>query len=247
MISIIIPIKNQFKIVQMCLESVVRHYKNEDVILIDDGSTELQTIQMLQEYKNNYQWKLFRNENSVGHSRACEIGIKNSTQKNICLLNSDTIITKNSLKKLSDFLDNHKDVGVCGPMTSSASGPQLIKKAFNNRFIWDIDTIENYALEIEKNKEDFANIGLVNGFCFFIKREVINKLEYLFDPALNCYGNEKELLIRIRDLGYKTVCIFNIYLHHFGKMSYSQVKNLNIGQCQIDSDRYIKRKHGKLE
>jgi len=250
MISIIIPVKNQFKIVKMCLDSVERDCINYEVILIDDGSTEQNTIDMLNEYSVKNNWKLIRNEKSLGHSKACELGINNSSEQNICLLNSDTIVTNNCMKILSDFLDKNEDIGVCGPMTSSASGKQLIKDAFNNRFAWNIEQIEEYAFGIEK-QEGFEDIGLVNGFAFCIKRNVINELKdrwgYLFTPELNAYGNEKELLLRIRDLKYRTVYLKNCYVHHFGKMSYSQEQGINIGKCQSDSDKFILKKHGRLE
>ena len=60
---------------------------------------------------------------------------------------------------------------------------------------------------------------------------------------LECYGNEKELLIRIRKAGYRTVWKKGCYIHHFGKMSYSQEKNIDIGKAQKDADTYIFRKH----
>ena len=63
-----------------------------------------------------------------------------------------------------------------------------------------------------------------------------------FDPALNCYGNEKELLIRIRKEGYRTVFVPTSYIHHFGKMSYSKEK-IDIFKACKDADRYIARKH----
>jgi GT2 family glycosyltransferase len=63
-----------------------------------------------------------------------------------------------------------------------------------------------------------------------------------FDPVLNSYGNEKELLIRIRKAGYRTVWVKGSYVHHFGKMSYSKT-NINIGRACKDADNYIFKKH----
>jgi hypothetical protein len=244
--AIIIPIKNQDKIVRMCLDSIIRHNREDEVVLIDDGSTENSLITYLRDIANsNSSWKLFRNDVSQGHTRACELGIKNSVCENMCLLNSDTIVSKNSLKILSDILDCNKDVAVVGPKTSSASGPQLSLEAFSNRFKWNIEQIEEFARQCELLEEKPFNIDLVNGFCFCIKREVFNKIGG-FCSELTCYGNEKELLIRVREAGYQTLYVPRSYVHHFGKMSYSH-ENINIGRAQKDADNWILKKHGRLK
>jgi len=243
--TIVVPIKNQFKIVNLCLQSILKNCFDQEVILIDDGSDEILVKRMLEEFSKKYSWKLFENKKSLGHTEACSIGIQNSSNKNIFLLNSDTIITENSIQEMSKILDQKEDVAVIGPSTSSASGEQLDKYAFEKRFLWSIDEIEEYSKEIEKKERKITDIDLVNGFCFGIKKEVFYEVG-CFDSALTCYGNEKELLVRIRKSGYRTVFVNNVYIHHFGKMSYSQEKGINIGVAQRDADRYILNKHGRL-
>ena len=244
MFCIIVPIKNQFKIVKMCIESIVKYYANQEIVLIDDGSTEQNLVSYLKETHKrfNCNWQLFTNQSSTGHTKACELGIENSTSENIFLLNSDTILTKNSLEFLSDTLDKNKNIAVVGPKTSSASGPQLFLEAFTNRFKWTIDEIEEYARQNELLNNEILDIELVNGFCLGLKRSVFYQVGK-FDENLTCYGNEKELLLRIRKAGYRTVFITKSYVHHFGKMSYSQEKNINIGKAQRDADCYIMKKH----
>lgn len=243
--SVVIPVKNQDKIVRMCLDSIYRHNKDEDIIVIDDGSTESSLIDYLEStHISNKNWKFLRNNISQGHTKTCELGIKNSECENIFFLNSDTIVAKNSLHILSRVLDKNENIAVVGPKTSSASGIQLNKEAFDNRFKWSLDDIEEFARKCEILEEIYQDVDLVNGFCFGVKRSVFNDVGG-FDQTLQCYGNEKELLIRIRNAGYKTVYVQNSYVHHFGKMSYSHEK-LDIGRAQKDADKYILKKHGRL-
>jgi hypothetical protein len=243
--SIVVPIKNQFKIVKMCIESILRHYKDQEVILIDDGSTEEQLISYLKEIQQqNPNWIVFFSTKSSGHSAACTIGINGSKHENVFLLNSDTILTKNCLNILSEVLDNNSKIAVVGPSTSSASGPQMLPGLYNKRFQMSINDIENFATDCEVNKE-IQDLELINGFCLGIKKTVFKSIGG-FDVSLECYGNEKELLIRIRKAGYRTVWVKNSYCHHYGKMSYSQ-SGINVGQAQKDADNYILRKHSRLQ
>lgn len=245
--TIIIPIKNQFEYVKKCLISIDHNYPDYEIVIVDDGSDEPKLLEYFEHVKSKKnKWIFIRNENSKGHSIACTLGIQKSTQENIYLLNSDTILLKNSLSVLNKILNENKEIGVVGPSTSSASGPQLIQSFYKNRFKMSIEDMENYSNKIfDKFQYAFQEIKLVNGFCLGIKRTVFNKVGG-FDPNLKCYGNEKELLIRIRNNGYKTVWGKGSYVHHFGKISYSKIK-LNIGKAQIDADKYIFKKHGRLE
>ena len=106
------------------------------------------------------------------------------------------------------------------------------------------EDIESVARGLEKNIE-IKNIPLVNGFCCVMRKSLFKKLNG-FLPQLTAYGNEKEIQIRMRKLGYRTCLVCGAYVHHLGKCSYSK-ENLNISQCQRDSDREILRIHGRLE
>ena len=240
--SVIVPIKNQFKIIKMCLESLQRHHKDEDIIVVDDGSDEENTKKVIVSMCSANNWKHIRNEKSVGHSRACEQGIEVAKMENLFLLNSDTIVTENGLKILDKVLRENKDIAVVGPKTSSATGPQLSQEAYINRFVWTIDQIEEFAKQCELVEENMSDLDLICGFCFGIKKSVFLSVGK-FDQQLTCYGNEKELLIRVRKAGYRTVFVPMSYIHHFGRMSYSH-ENINIAKCQKDGDRLIAKKHG---
>lgn len=242
MFSIIVPIKNQYKIVKMCLDSIVKFYVDKDIILVDDGSDEQATLNLLKDYSIKYNWKLFRNNNSIGHSGACTIGINNSKYENVFLLNSDIIVTSKVLTILSNVLDKYDDVGCAGPYTCSASGDQMIKELYDKRYAMKEDQIEKVASDLEVNTE-LKDISLVNGFCMVLRKSLFKKLGG-FCAELSSYGNEKEFQIRMRKAGFRTVLV-NSYVHHFGKVSYSK-ENINISQCQKDADRLILKLHGKL-
>jgi O-antigen biosynthesis protein len=244
MFSIVIPVKNQFKIVRACLDSVAKYYLSSEVLLVDDSSTEATTIDLLKDYSAKYNWKLFRNEQSVGHSGACTKGIEESSNENVFLLNSDTIVTSKGLQILSDVLDKNSDIAVVGPSTTSASGPQMIKELYNKRFSMTEEDIEIFAKSIE-NDTRIVDLPLICGFAFGIKKSIFNRVGK-FDENLTCYGNEKELLLKIRALGYRTVWVCASFILHLGKMSYAN-SGINISRAQLDADIYIMKKHGRLE
>jgi GT2 family glycosyltransferase len=244
MFSCIVPIKNQYVPVKQCLDSIVRYYTSQEIIMIDDASNESRVIDLLKEYSLKYGWALIRNEISVGHSQACTQGINVAKNDIVFLLNSDIILSSKCLYLLAEVLENNKDIGCVGPYTSSATGEQLIKEYYSKRFSMSIKDIENVAESLENNRE-LQDIALTNGFCVGMRKSLFNELNG-FDTRLTCYGNEKELQIRMRKAGYRTCLAKNTFCLHLGKMSYSH-ENINVGQACKDADNLILKLHGKLE
>lgn len=109
-VSIIIPIYNAENTIERCLESVVnQEYKNIEIILVNDGSTD-NTENVI---KNNFQdkrIKYYKQKNS-GVSVARNYGISKATGEYIFFIDADDTIDKNVIKELVDNLDDSKLVG----------------------------------------------------------------------------------------------------------------------------------------
>jgi GT2 family glycosyltransferase len=55
-VTLIIPTKNKAEILKICVESILKktRYKNYEIIIIDNGSTEIETLRYLQEVSRNH-------------------------------------------------------------------------------------------------------------------------------------------------------------------------------------------------
>jgi len=99
LVSIIIPVYNVEKYLYSCLDSIVRQkYKNLEIILINDGSTD-SSGKIADEYaKSDIRIKVFHKKNE-GVSIAKNLGIINATGKFITFVDADDYIR-------TDFIDN---------------------------------------------------------------------------------------------------------------------------------------------
>lgn len=103
LVSIIVPVYNVELWLNKCVDSILEQtYKNIEIILIDDGSTD-KSCEICDEYLNkSNKVRVFYNEHKgVSYSRNC--GIKNSRGKYIMFIDSDDFI--NNSKVLEEFID----------------------------------------------------------------------------------------------------------------------------------------------
>lgn len=89
LVSIVVPIYNTQDYLKQCIDSLIRQtYKNIEIILVDDGSTD-NSFLMCQEYgKKDKRVRCIHKENG-GVSSARNVGIRNATGKYLCFCDSD--------------------------------------------------------------------------------------------------------------------------------------------------------------
>ena len=110
LVSVIIPIYNYGKQFEKTLNSVFEStYKNIEIIIIDDGSTDSYVNQKLLSISENPSIKIIRQVNS-GPSSARNNGIKNSTGNFILPLDADDSIHSDYIQTCVNILKNNKNI-----------------------------------------------------------------------------------------------------------------------------------------
>lgn len=108
LVSIIVPIYNVQSYLKQCLDSIVNQtYRDIEVILIDDGSTD-DSGYICEEYKSrDERIKVIHQENS-GLSHARNVGIEqidNLSQSIIMFVDSDDFLELDAIEKLKKVMD----------------------------------------------------------------------------------------------------------------------------------------------
>ena len=110
-VSIIMPCFNDGEYIRESINSALNQtYKNIELIIIDDGSTDIKTINIL-----NSIWdkriKVLKTKR-LGPSGARNEGIRNSNGKYILPLDSDDLIDKTYIEKAVNIMEEREDVGI---------------------------------------------------------------------------------------------------------------------------------------
>ena len=107
-VSVIVPVYNSTAYLKRCVDAILSQtYKDLEVLLIDDGSTD-DSFRICQEYgQNDSRVRAFHKENG-GSSSARNVGIKEATGEYICFCDSDDYYEPNIIENLMKVF-NEKD------------------------------------------------------------------------------------------------------------------------------------------
>ena len=110
MISVIVPIYNVEKYIEKCLFSIMQQtYKNIEVLLIDDGSTD-QSGKIAKKFSEQDTRYIYIHKENGGLSSARNEGLNRAKGDFVYFLDSDDWIAEKYLEQLVDAFDELTDV-----------------------------------------------------------------------------------------------------------------------------------------
>lgn len=180
-ISILIAVHNEEKNIVSCLKSIENiNYKNLEIIIVDDGSSD-STANLIKEYKSdNLNINLFLLPKQ-GLSKSLNFGLLKCSSKYIARLDADDIIMPNRISQQYIFLKNNPEYSLVGTRA-------LIKKGFLKY------NSTNYNLNDDcKSELVFAN-------CFYHPSVMFKKTDLIEVGGYNeeiKYGEDYDLWTRL--------------------------------------------------
>lgn len=166
LVSIIIPVYNGEKHIKKCLDKLSEQtYKEIEIIVLNDGSTDSTKSILNDISKENKKIKII-NKNNTGVSDTRNLGIKTATGEYILFLDSDDFLEKNAIEKMISKVDNENiDMLVFG-----------FKVLGSNNRLNDTDTLKN-LLHSKDVKYDLINsiISTKNNIFGYVWRAMYSK------------------------------------------------------------------------
>ena len=213
-LSIIIVNYNVKFFLEQCLESVEQCSKEikKEIFIVDNNSKD-GSCEMVKRKFSKY--NLIENKKNIGFSKANNQAINQAKGKYILLLNPDTILEENTLRKCIDFMEKTKKIGSLGVKMIDGNGNFLpeSKRSFPTPIVafYKIFGLSNlfpkskifgkYHLGfLEENK--IHEVDVLSGAFFLTKKSVLNKIG-LLDESFFMYGEDIDISYRIKMAGYK--------------------------------------------
>jgi len=247
-IDIVIPVFNALADVKLCLESIRGREDGCDVrvFVVNDGSNE-ETTNWLRSYCDGKLFILIEHPENLGYTRAVNTGLRATSASYAITLNSDTIVTTGWLRGLLRCINSSPDVGIAGPLSNAASWqnvPQLFDAdgTFAVNEMRAGDTPDSMARVVAKvSRRTYPKVPFVNGFCFMIKRAVLDAVGFMDEENFPVgYGEENDFCIRAADAGFLLAIADDTYVYHAKSKSFGHAKRKELSQ---QGSATLKRKH----
>ena len=227
-IDIVVCVHNALDDVWQCLDAVIQSTQQPyRLIIIDDGSAE-ETRDYVADFAATNNVVLIRNDSALGYTGAANCGLRASDAPWVVLLNSDTIVTKPWLEAMWAHCWRDPRIGIIGPLSNTASWqsvPELTEDGDWARNPPPAGTKpQDIADLVRETAMGARDMPFLNGFCYMIRREVIDRIGIFDEKNFANYGEENDYSIRTRQAGYRLAVATDAYVFHGSSRSYSSEK-----------------------
>ena len=219
LVSIIIPTKDNRKILNRCIQSIQKYtsYKNFEIIIIDNNSTDPRT----KSYYQSLSCMVLDYKDSFNFSKMNNYAVKHAKGDFLLFLNDDTKVLE------PDWLQEM--IGVCSQNDVGAVGAKLVysDNTIQHAGIVILETGAGFhpfqqLLQDSNRYFNFINVmrdcSAVTGACLMTKKEIFTKVNG-FDDDFDLYYGDVDLCFRIIDSGYHVVYTPFAKLLHEGSHS----------------------------
>ncbi|CAH6806561.1 Glyco_trans_2-like domain-containing protein [Vibrio chagasii] len=192
LISVVLPVYNVELYIEETINSLLNQtYKNIEIIVVDDFSTD-QTVSVVENsYKNEPKVKLFKNKENKKIAETLNYGIQKSRGKFIARIDGDDISVVDRLERQLDFLMKNDDIDIVGCGVESFDNTGIISVSYYPNDPYLLKKISKYSSPIKH--------------IWMCEKEVYNKVGgYRFSSV-----EDYDFLLRAIDKGMKITSIPN--------------------------------------
>lgn len=229
-IAVCIVNYNTCDLLRSCLASVSNN-NGDEIWVIDNHSSDGSRGMVRGEFPTV---ELVENENNMGFGAAADLAISLCKAPYVLLLNSDTLLHKDTLDRLSEYLDKNPGVGLVGPRITNINGTLqpscfpiptplqiFLDMSHMNQLISQIPSVREQNYRTWSHSGDRA-VPWVQGSALAIRREAYDAVGG-FDKAFFMYYEEVDLCLRMSNAGWEVHFSPVTEVIHIGAASTDQV------------------------
>lgn len=255
-LSVIIVSWNARTALLDCLQSVMRETAQyvAETIVVDNASTDGSAEVVKHRFPTV---KLVINDTNLGFSKANNIGMRRSSGKYLCLINSDVLVKEGCVKRMMAFMDDHPRIGVLGPRIRGADGT-VQRSCMGFPTLWNtfcralaLDSIfgktQLFGGYLMKHwpHDEIRSVDVINGCFWMVRREAVNEVG-LLDERFFIYGEDIDWCRRFHAGGWDVVFYPEAEAIHYGGASSANAPVRFYLEMHRANHEYWRKYHGRF-
>lgn len=226
-VTIVVPVYDDLPGLERCIEALLEtvDFSVDRVLLANDVGPRVDKIEarVLELVGDHPGFEYARNARNLGFVGNCNRAVLelDQTGNDVLLLNSDTVPLPGFLDEMTAVLQEDDSIGVVCARSDNAtiaSYPYARRNPRANlapRRTRELHGRTKYLLP------QYTVSPVAMGFCFLIRREVIDRFGLFDDVFSPGYGEENDFCLRINEHGFQSVLANRALVLHTGSTSFS--------------------------
>ena len=238
-VSIIVPTRDELRVLKNCIRSVleVTEYSNYEVLIVDNGSTEEETLAYLEEVSADSRLRLLKYDEPFNFSAINNFAVANTNADFVVLLNNDTEPLNGQWLTEMICQASREGIGAVGAKLLYANdriqhagvilglgGDGIAGHAFKGKHKNEVGSLARTRLVQE--------YCAVTGACLAVSRNKYLEVGGLDESNLAIAYNDVDFCLRLREKGYRNIWTPYSQLYHYE--SYSRGPD----SASVSIDRY---------
>ncbi|MFK5955334.1 MAG: glycosyltransferase [Planctomycetota bacterium] len=239
-VSILIPVYDQWRITYGCLRSILSYTGDKvsyEVLILDDNSQD--ETKRLHEKTSGVRY--IRNERNLRFLLNCNRGATFARGEHILLLNNDTLVHTGWLEAMVERLESDHKIGLVGAKLLGADG--LLQEAggiiFRDGSGW------NYGRGQNPNHPSFTffkDTDFCSGACVLISKSLWDELGGFDERFAPAYYEDADLAFAVRAAGYRTVYEPKAVVTHLEGISHGTDVSTGLKKYQVENQAKFEEK-----
>jgi glycosyltransferase involved in cell wall biosynthesis len=250
MASLIIPMRNELKLTQQCITSVLRRttYGNYEILIVDNGSDDTEVLSYLQSLKNDSRIRIIRDDRPFSFPALNNNAVQEARGEVLALVNNDVEVI--SPDWLSEMVSHavRTEIGAVGARLLYPNGTLQ-----HGGVILGIGGVAGHAnKKLPRYQYGYfaravviQSVSAVTAACLVIRKELYEKVGG-FDENLKVAYNDIDFCLKIRAAGYRNLYTPYAELYHHESATRGYENTLEKRLRHEAEYRYIKQRWGNL-
>ncbi|PYY59530.1 hypothetical protein DEJ17_07245 [Curtobacterium sp. MCSS17_011] len=226
-VTIVVPVYDDLPGLERCIEALLEtvDFSVDRVLLANDVGPRVDTIEarVLELVGDHEGFEYTRNSRNLGFVGNCNRAVLelDNTGNDVLLLNSDTVPMPGFLDEMTAVLASDDSIGVVCARSDNATiasfpyARRNPRASLAPRRTRELHGRTKYLLP----RHTVAPVAM--GFCFLIRREMVERFGLFDDVFSPGYGEENDFCLRINEHGFTSVLANRALVLHTGSTSFS--------------------------
>jgi GT2 family glycosyltransferase len=218
-VGIIVVTFNSQKDIARLLESIIiQQYKDFIIYLVDNDSKD-QTLNIIQKYLTKISICIISTMNNNGFAKGNNIGIQRAMDDGcdfVFILNPDMQLEEKCIDVLTERIKSDEKIAAIGPVVldGNKTGNFIQSYGFKANFRTQMKDILFSGKELTNEIPSEIYVDYVLGGVMMIRSNVL-KTTGFFEEDYFMYNDELDIAYRIKNSGYKTLCVRDAIVRHY--------------------------------